>query len=188
MTIARKMASFVHLRVKSAYSLLEGAVRPKELAMLAMESGMPAAAVPDSNNLFGVYEIADTLAKFGVQPIVGALLSVELAPSASTQQGSRRKPPHLPLLVQDEAGYRNPTKLLSAVYLQPEPGDWPHVKTPVLAEHAEGLIAFTGGPGGPVNALLLEGQNEAASALLDRLAAMFPDRLYVELQRHGLVE
>ncbi len=182
------MASFVHLRVKSAYSLLEGAVRPKELAALASESGMPAVAVTDNNNLFGVYEIADTLAKAGVQPIVGALLSVELAATPATQQGSRKKPPNLPLLVQDEVGYRNLTKLLSAAYLKAEPGDWPHVKADLLAEHGEGLIALTGGPGGPVNALLLEGQNEAASALLDRLAAMFQGRLYVELQRHGLAE
>ena len=121
----RKMASFVHLRVKSAYSLLEGAVRPKELAMLAAESGMPAVAVTDSNNLFGVYEIADTVAKAGVQPIVGALLSVELVPSPVTQQGSRKKPPNLPLLVQNDVGYRNLTKLLSAAYLEAEPGDWP---------------------------------------------------------------
>ena len=182
------MASFVHLRGKSAYSLLEGAVRPKELAALAMEAGMPAVAVTDSNNLFGVYEIADTLAKAGVQPIIGALLSVELVPSPVTQQGSRKKPPHLPLLVQDDVGYRNLTKLLSAAYLKAEPGDWPHVKAPALTEHAEGLIALTGGPGGPVNALLLEGQTDAASALLDQLAAMFPNRLYVELQRHNLAE
>src|SRR5665811_2408106 len=120
----RKPASFIHLRVKSAYSLLEGAVRPKELAMLAAESGMPAVAVTDNNNLFGVYEIADTVVKAGVQPIVGALLSVELTSSSVTHQGSRKKPPHLPLLVQDETGYRNLTKLLSAAYLKAEPGDW----------------------------------------------------------------
>jgi DNA polymerase III subunit alpha len=182
------MASFVHLRVKSAYSLLEGAIRPKELAALAVECGMPAVAVTDTNNLFGVYEISDTVAKAGVQPIVGALLSVELAAAPVTQHGSRRKPPHLPLLVQDETGYRNLTKLLSAAYLKAEPGDWPHVKPALLAEHAEGLIALSGGPGGPVNALLLEGQSEAAAELLDQLAAMFPNRLYVELQRHGLAE
>ena len=73
------MASFVHLRVKSAYSLLEGAVRPKELAGLARDAGTPAVAVTDTNNLFGVFEISDTLAKAGVQPIVGTLLSVEFA-------------------------------------------------------------------------------------------------------------
>ncbi|MGH6829363.1 MAG: PHP domain-containing protein, partial [Rhizomicrobium sp.] len=135
-------ASFVHLRVKSAFSLLEGAIRPKELAQLAAGSAMPAVAVTDTNNLFGAYEIADNLVKEGVQPIVGALLSVE---ATAPQVGSRRKPPHLPLLVQDETGYRNLTKLLSAAYLKAEPGDWPHVKLPLLARHAEGLIALSGG-------------------------------------------
>ncbi|HEY4275823.1 MAG TPA: DNA polymerase III subunit alpha [Rhizomicrobium sp.] len=182
------MASFVHLRVKSAYSLLEGAVRPKDLAMLASESAMPAVAVTDNNNLFGVYEIADTVAKAGVQPIVGALISVEMTAAAPTQQGSRKKPPNLPLLVQNDIGYRNLTKLLSAAYLKAEPGDWPHVKADLLAEHSEGLIVLTGGPGGPLNALLLEGQADAAAALLDKLTVIYGDRLYVELQRHGLPE
>jgi len=122
------MASFVHLRVKSAYSLLEGAVRPKELAALARESGIPAAAVTDTNNLFGVFEISETLTKAGIQPIVGTLLSVEFAPRSPLQTGSRRKPPHLPLLVQNEAGYLNLTRLLSSAYLDVEAGDWAHVK------------------------------------------------------------
>src|ERR1700710_3054729 len=156
------MASFVHLRVKSAYSLLEGAVRPKELAELARYSGTPAAAVTDTNNLFGVYEITDTLAKAGIQPIVGALLSVEFAPRPAHQTGSRKKPPHLPLLVQNEVGYQNLTKLLSAAYLDVEAGDWPHVKAEKLFAHAQGLIALTGGPGGLINQLLLDGQRDAA--------------------------
>src|SRR6201999_2007449 len=103
------MASFVHLRVKSAYSLLEGAVRPKELAALAEECAMPAVAVTDTNNLFGAFEIADTLAKAGVQPITGALLSVEIA-AAAPHPGSRKKPPHLALLAQNDLGYQNLTK------------------------------------------------------------------------------
>ncbi|MBV9550755.1 MAG: DNA polymerase III subunit alpha, partial [Alphaproteobacteria bacterium] len=180
------MTSFVHLRVKSAYSLLEGAVRPKELAKLAAGLEMPAVAVTDSDNLFGVYEISDLLAKAGVQHIVGSLLSLELTSAAP---GARpKKPPQLPLLAQDEAGYINLCKLLSADYLEVGPGDYPHVTGEKLAAHAGGLIALTGGPGGPINRLLLEGQRAAAEAALDRLAAMFPDRLYVELQRHGLAE
>src|SRR4029079_6667795 len=149
------MASFVHLRVKSTYSLLEGAVRPKELAELARYAGTPAVAVTDTNNLFGVYEISDTLAKAGIQPIVGALLSVEFAARnphhGHIQGGTRKKPPHVALLVQNEAGYRNLTKLLSAAYLEVEPGDWPHVKAEKLFAHAEGLILLTGGPGGVIN-------------------------------------
>jgi DNA polymerase-3 subunit alpha len=185
----RKAAAFIHLRVKSAYSLLEGAVRPYELADLAKSNGMPAVAVTDVNNLFGVYDISDTLAKAGIQPIVGCLLSVELDEGGpSNAVGSRRKPPAIALLVQNEAGYQNLSKLLSAAFLDAEPGDWPHVKADKLAAHAEGLIALTGGPGGPVNRLILDGQAAAADALVGRLSAMFGNRLYMELQRHGLAE
>src|SRR5215472_8710357 len=170
------MAAFVHLRVKSAYSLLEGAVRPKELAGLARDAGTPAVAVTDSNNLFGVYEITDTLAKAGIQPIVGAVVSLEFAARAPHQNGSlhtgsRRKPPHIVLLAQNESGYQNLTKLLSAAYLDVEPGDWSHVKAAKLFSHSEGLIALTGGPGGVINQLLLDGQRDQAEAALDQLAS-----------------
>jgi DNA polymerase-3 subunit alpha len=185
----RKPANFVHLRVKSAYSLLEGAMRPEEIAELARSQGMPAVAVTDVNNLFGVYEISETLAKAGVQPIIGSLLSVDLDEKTALAPGfMREKPAALALLVQNETGYRNLAKLLSAAYLEVEPGDWPHVKGENLAQHGEGLLALTGGPGGPLNRLLNEGQNEAAGALLDKLHGIFGNRLYVELQRHGLDE
>jgi DNA polymerase-3 subunit alpha len=184
----RKPAQFVHLRVKSAYSLLEGAVRPKELAELARANAMPAVAITDVNNLFGTYELSDAVAKSGVQPIVGCLLSVELEAPSATSLGTRRKPPHVALLVQSPAGYQNLTKLLSAAYLGAEPGDWPHVDAKTLAAHSGGLIALTGGPGGAINRLIVEGQRDAASHQLDALKTMFGNRLYVELQRHGLAE
>ena len=200
MAETQKPATFIHLRVKSAYSLLEGAVRPDELAELARANTMPAVAVTDTNNMFGIYEITEKLTqrsrelKSGqklplspIQPIIGTLLSVELG-QASTAPGSKKKPPHLPLLAQNEIGYRNLAKLLSAAYLQVEPGDWPHVTGEMLARHSEGLICLTGGPGGPINAALLDGQPEHAAVLLDKLSVLFGDRLYVELQRHGLPE
>ncbi|MBL6853721.1 MAG: DNA polymerase III subunit alpha, partial [Alphaproteobacteria bacterium] len=184
----RKPASFIHLRTKSAYSLLEGAVRPDELAELALANDMPAVAVTDVNNLFGVYELSDTLTKKGIQPIVGCQISVDLEASAAPQLGSKKKPPAMALLVQNPAGYENLTKLLSRAFLTAEPGDWPHVKAGWLADHNAGLIALTGGPGGPINKLLLEGQLAAADAMVERLQAIFGDRLYIELQRHGLPE
>jgi DNA polymerase-3 subunit alpha len=167
--------------------LLEGAVRPEELAKLARANGMPAVAVTDVDNLFGVYEISELLVKAGVQPIVGCQLSVDLNETAAAPGAiMREKPPTLAVLVQNDIGYRNLAKLLSAAYLGAEPGDYPHVKWPVLAAHADGLIVLTGGPGGPVNRLIVDGQPAAAEALLDRLKELFGDRLYVELQRHGL--
>ena len=182
------MASFVHLRVKSAYSLLEGAVRPSEMVELARDAGTPAVAVTDNNNLFGVFEISDTLAKGGIQPIVGALLSVEIATRNPLQTGSRKKPPHVALLVKNERGYQNLTKLLSAAYLDVEAGDWPHVKVEKLFAHAEGLILLTGGPDGVLNQPIVEGQRDAADAILEKFAGAFDGRLYIELQRHGLPE
>ncbi len=187
MAEVRKRAEFVHLRVKSAYSLLEGAIRPAELARLARDAAMPAVAVTDLNNLFGAYEISETLAKNGIQPITGCLLSVELG-ETQIPLGTRPKPPSIALLAQNDTGYRNLARLLSAAYLKAEPGDWPHVRIPLLAQHAEGLIALTGGPGGPLNRLVADGQPEAARAMLEKLHAIFGDRLYVELQRHGLPE
>jgi DNA polymerase-3 subunit alpha len=186
--MAAKPASFVHLRVKSAYSLLEGAIRPAELAELARANAMPAVAVTDVNNLFGVFEITEYLVKAGVQPVVGALLSVELGEPAPNTLVRQRRPPALALLVQNETGYRNLAKLLSAAYLRAEPGDWPHVDAAMLAAHSNGLIALTGGVGGPLNRLIAEGQPAAAGQLLDRLHGMFGDRLYIELQRHGVAE
>src|ERR1700722_7706212 len=140
MAEARKQAAFVPLRVKSAYSLLEGAIRAKELAERARKNAMPAVGITDVNNLFGVYEISEALAAKGVQPIVGFLLSVDLDEPAAPTSGmmTRARPPNLPVLVQSEAGYRNLSKLLSAAYLGAEPGDWPHVKAAALASHAEG--------------------------------------------------
>ncbi|HYM17868.1 MAG TPA: DNA polymerase III subunit alpha, partial [Micropepsaceae bacterium] len=183
-------ANFVHLRVRSAYSLLEGAVRPKELATLARELRMPAAAVTDTNNLFGAYEIADTLVKAGVQPIIGVTLAVDLEPPASgpaqNHLQTRRSYPFVALLVKNEAGYINLSKLLSSAYLDVEPGDLPHVNAGALAAHAEGLILLTGGPQGPIDRFIAEGQPHAADAALDKLSSAFGDRIYVELQRHGV--
>src|SRR3954469_23765435 len=161
---------FVHLRVRSIYSLLEGAVQPKELAKLAREMRMPAVAVTDTNNLFGAYEIADTLAKAGVQPIVGVTLAVELEPPASgptpNYLQTRRSYPSVALLVKDELGYVNLSKLLSTAYLDVEPGDLPHATAERLAAHADGLILLTGGPSGPIDRLIAEGQPQAADATL----------------------
>src|SRR5262245_36799026 len=164
-------AKFVHLRVKSPYSLLEGAVQPKELAKLCREYRIPAVAVTDTNNLFGVFEIADTLAKSGVQPIVGVTISVSLEAAAPAHNATQpRAHPSVVLLVKDEAGYVNLSKLLSSAYLDVGPGDLPHVTAESLAANAEGLILLTGGPNGPVNRLIADGQPQAADALLSRMS------------------
>ncbi|MBM3486800.1 MAG: DNA polymerase III subunit alpha [Alphaproteobacteria bacterium] len=182
-------ADFIHLRVHSAFSLSEGAIKVGDVVGLCRHHRMPAAAVTDTDNLFGALEFALAAAPAGVQPIIGTLLGVRhgLGGEGGGRIGETRRTIHrLPLLVQNEAGYRNLCRLSSIAHLETAPGEQPHIGLDTLARHADGLIALTGGPEGPLGALLADGQRPAAAALLDRLAAIFPGRLYVELQRHGL--
>ena len=184
-------ADFVHLRVHTAYSLSEGALPIGELATLCGRHRMPAVAITDTNNLFGALEFSAAMAGAGIQPIIGCQLSVAARDAVAVPDGLRngRRPPEpepLVLLVQDEAGYGNLLGLSSQAYLETDAGETPKVGLDDLAARNTGLICLTGGPDGPVGRLLQDGQNEAAEVLLKRLAAIFPGRLYVELQRHGL--
>ena len=178
-------ATFVHLRVHTAYSLSEGAITIDELVDLCESHSMPAIAMTDTANLFGVLEFSISSAKSGIQPIVGSVLGV-----VPFKQGvanvSHSDTDWLVLLVQNETGYRNLLKLSSTAYLSSEEGGSPCVSYALLKEHAEGLIALTGGPLGPINKLVAEQQNSAAYENLKTLGEIFPGRLYIELQRHGL--
>ncbi|MGX6648032.1 DNA polymerase III subunit alpha [Maricaulaceae bacterium MS644] len=177
---------FVHLRMRSPYSLLEGSIRIKETAALCKTMGMPAAAITDTNNLFGALEFSETLSGEGVQPIIGCTLSIQLeAPrpgERSTLDGT------LVFLAKDAAGYANLMKLSSAAYLEVGATDAAHISIERALSHAEGLICLTGGHDGVLNRLVCNGRTGPADALLDRLEAAFGDRLYVELQRHGRPE
>jgi DNA polymerase-3 subunit alpha len=174
-------ADFVHLRVHSAFSLSEGAILIPDLIALCERHAMPAIAVTDSGNLFGAMQFSEAAFKAGVQPIIGCLLPL----AAEDGQG---EPDGLPVLAQNETGYSNLVKLVSRAFLDSEPGETPHVSWDDLQSHGEGLIALTGGVGGPVGRLLASGQTPAAEAVLARLQALFSDRLYIELTRHGLDE
>src|SRR6056297_3556556 len=172
---------FIHLRVHTEYSLLDGAVRLKKLPGLCAASGMPAVAVTDTNNMFAALEFSVTAQEAGVQPIMGCQMDLEYLTPAP---GERGKPPApVVLLAQNEAGYENLMKLNSKLYLRGD-GQLAHLTAVELEDHADGLICLSGGPDGPVGRLLQGGQRPAADALMRRLAGAFGDRLYVELQRH----
>ncbi|MGO9848771.1 MAG: DNA polymerase III subunit alpha [Methylocella sp.] len=184
----RDGAGFVHLHVHSSYSLREGALSVAKLAKLAVAESMPALAITDSNNLFGALEFSDKLAKEGVQPIVGMQITLDfqdaaaMAPRGEADAGRAS----IVLLAQDAAGYLNLMYIASRAWLDPNPGDPPHVCIERLEGRSQGLIALTGGPDGPLDRAFAHDRAELAfgrAALLERL---FPGRLYVEIQRHGL--
>ena len=180
---------FVHLHVHSAYSLREGALGIETLAKLAKADAMPALAITDANNLFGALEFSEKLAKSGIQPIIGAQITVDFAdaPSGGSSRLADERFQRAPivLLAKDERGYLALMRLASSVWLDPKDGDEPHVKFDALSD-CEGLIALTGGPAGAIDRALGLDMADFALARLQRLQRLFGDRLYIELQRHGL--
>ncbi|MEM6480568.1 MAG: DNA polymerase III subunit alpha [Pseudomonadota bacterium] len=174
-------ARFIHLRLHTEYSLLEGAVRLKKLPELCRAANMPAVAVTDTNNMFSALEFSVAAQAAGIQPIMGCQVDLQyLAP----EPGKRPVPPApLVLLAQNEAGYENLMKLTSMLFLRGG-ALLPHLTVAELAAHSSSVICLSGGPEGPVGRLLQTGQRPAAEALMSELTAAFGDRLYVELQRH----
>ena len=184
------LADFIHLRVHTAYSLSAGAIPVKQLVAMCQAARMPAVAVTDTGNLFGALEVATTCSAAGIQPIIGCEIALERigAPEGSRPERGFAEPDRIVLLVQNEPGYRNLLGLVSRSYLAGEVSTEPAITAADLAQASEGLLCLTGGPRGPIGRLLAEGQAEAAEAVLTQLAGLFPNRLYVELMRHGTPE
>jgi DNA polymerase III subunit alpha len=173
-------APFVPLRIFSAYTMLEGAIDPKDIAKRARELGFPAAAICDRNGLYGVMPFSDACAKAGVQPIIGTLLCVA---RPDIPQGAPAAYDWLALYAQDAIGYDNLCRLVSAAHLDRPIDEQAHVTFEVLAARTDGLIALTAGAEGALARLFAAGQHQAATDYADRLRLLFPDRLYVELSR-----
>jgi DNA polymerase-3 subunit alpha len=178
---------FIHLRVHTAYSLSEGAIKLPALIGLCKQHAMPAVAVTDTNNLFGALEFSLAAAKAGVQPIIGCQLDVAREGEAvrQTPKGAASRHDRIVVLCQNEAGYANLMEIVSDAFLTTEYGDT-HTTLEKLEARADGLLCLSGGPDGPLARLIAEGQNPAADAMCDRLKGIFPGRFYIELQRHGL--
>ncbi|MFL6929344.1 MAG: DNA polymerase III subunit alpha [Xanthobacteraceae bacterium] len=177
---------FVHLHVHSSYSLLEGALTIARLAQLAKADRQPALALTDTDNMFGALEFSEKMADAGVQPIIGTALSIDFGDTEAGARGNGQAVarPRLVLLAAREEGYRSLMRLSSRAFLETPSGEPPHVKRAWFEGATEGLIALTGGPGGPLDAAIAGGQMELAGVRLDQLLRLFGNRLYVELQRH----
>ena len=186
MTDSAASQGFVHLHVHSSYSLSEGAIKADKLATLAREAGMPAVALTDTANLFGALEFSLSCAGKGVQPIMGCQLWLSRSAADDRPEAERQAPDPVVALAMDARGLDNLQRLSSRSFLADDPSGRPCLKLPTLLDHAEGLTLLTGGTTGPIARLLAEGRREQAERLLARLAEAFPDRLAVELHRHGL--
>jgi len=172
---------YVPLRVFSCFTMLEGAIEPKAIAKQAKKLGFPAVALTDRNGLYAAMPFGEACMAEGVQPIIGAVLAVarpeDIGPAGTLDW--------LALLAQDEAGYHNLCRLVSAAHLDRPIHEEPHVSLAALEGATDGLVALTAGGEGALARLFADGQAEKAGAYAGRLKALFPDRLYIELSRRG---
>jgi DNA polymerase-3 subunit alpha len=171
--------AFVHLRAHTEYSVVDGTLRVDDLAAAARADGQPALAITDLANLFGAIKFYKACRGKGVQPIIGADLWMQPEPGD-------KLPSRLLVLVQNAQGYLNLCELLARAWTGNVQKAQAWVRWEWFETLGGGLIALSGAELGAVGQALLAGDPTRAAALASRLAALFPQRFYLELQRAGL--
>src|SRR5438477_11128265 len=180
--------SFVHLHLHSEYSLLDGAVRMKELMRKAAEFKMPAVAMTDHGNLFGAIEFYQEATRAGIKPIIGC--EAYVAPRSHKEKASslREAAYHFTLLAQDDTGYRNLVKLISTAHLDGFHYR-PRIDKELLAKHSAGLIGLSGCLASEVNSAIqsnnIDNAKQAAAEYHDIIGA---ENFFMELHDHGMEE
>ncbi len=170
--------SFVHLHLHTEYSLVNGMVRIPQLVDQTLQHQMPAVAITDMGNLYGTVKFFTKCMAQGIKPIIGAEVYLD-NPDAVTQ------PFVLSLLVQNEIGYKNLSRLLTRGFREGQLQGRPVLDRAWLEGSTEGLIALSGGQRGDIGAAILAGRSKFAPKLLQRYQALFGDRFYLEVQRVG---
>src|SRR3982751_7075626 len=178
--------SFVHLHLHTEYSLLDGAIRTKELMKKAASLEMPAVAITDHGNLYGAIDFYQEAKKAGIKPIIGC--EAYLAPGAIKDRPNNQRDAayHFTLLARDATGYRNLVKLISTAHLDGFHYR-PRIDKELLAAHAEGLIGLSGCLASEVNSALqsddLAKATESAAVYRDIFGA---ENFFIELHDHGM--
>ena len=172
------MTQFVHLRLHTEYSLIDSTIRIKPLMKAVEKAGMPAIAITDQNNFFGLVKFYKTAMGAGIKPIFGVDVLLVDEQGADTLF-------HLILLCQNNTGYRNLTRLISRAWQHGQVLGVPRVQRAWIRELSDGVIMLSGGRDGDVGQALLAGNQELAERRLREWLDVFPERYYLELQRTG---
>ena len=171
--------SFIHLRLHSEYSVTDGIVRLNDAVARAVACGMPALALTDLVNFFGLVKFYSAARGKGVKPILGCDVFI-------ANEGDPDRPCRLLLLCRSRQGYLQLCELLSRAYLAPRTRGRAEITRQMLVEvGVNGLIALSGAAGGDVGEALLQGNREQAAGRARAWAVLFPDAFYLEVQRYG---
>ncbi|KUI98443.1 DNA polymerase III subunit alpha [Vibrio sp. MEBiC08052] len=172
---------FIHLRIHSDFSMIDGLSKVPPLVKKVAEMGMPAMALTDFTNLCGLVKFYSTAHSCGVKPIIGADFLVR-------SQAFGDDLTRLTLLAADNTGYKNLTWLISQAYLRGHIQHQPVIDQEWLAEHSEGLIVLSGGKNGDIGQALLKGNQKLVEQCVHFYQTYFPDRFYLELTRTGRLD
>ena len=189
-------SEFVHLSVHTAFSLAEGAIQIKDLVSRCAEENMPAVGIADTGNLFGALEFAVTASEAGIQPIIGVQLNVrrksisgeKLHQRTQIVNSASNTVDRLILIAKNEQGYLNLLDLVSKSFLDSDDSELSQISFEDLEKRNEGLIVLTGWFSGEVGKLILDDRILEAEKALLNLQKVFNDRLYLEIQRHGIAD
>ncbi len=180
------MSEFVHLHCHTEFSLLDGAIKLKDLCLRAKDYGMPAAAITDHGNLFGATLFYTQCQDVGIKPIIGCEVYVCHNHTDRESELARRRH-HLILLAQNNEGYQNLIKLVTCGFLEGFHYK-PRVDKSILRKYSNGLIALSACIAGEIPRSIIAGDMDAALSLTNEYASIFPDRFYLELQSNSLKE
>ncbi len=177
--------SFVHLHLHSEYSLLDGACRIDDLVEEAARLEMPACAITDHGNMYGVIKFYKKAKAKGIKPIIGC--EVYIAPKDMKEKNAQEENHHLVLLAMNDVGYKNLTKIISIAHLE---GFYykPRVDKTILEKYNEGIIVLSSCIQGEVSKLILRDDIKGVKSTIEWYKEVFSDRFYLELQDHGMEE
>ena len=173
--------SFIHLNVHSQFSIMDGLARPKELIGRCVAQSMPAVALTDYMNLFGLIKFYREAMSAGIKPIIGVEICIE-----SPQQAKQAF--NALLLCQNSLGYKHLSELLSRAYQEGQDSGQPRLQFDWFQDKSDGLIVLSGAQRGDIGQALLAGQLDQANQYLQRWQQYFPDRFYIEIQRIGCAD
>jgi DNA polymerase-3 subunit alpha len=173
------LTSFVHLRLHTEYSLVDGIVRVPELMAAVAAAGMPAVALTDQSNLFAMVKFYKEAQAAGVKPLIGVDAWIR-------EPGERAAPSRIVFLCQNLKGYRHLTQLVTRSYLEGQQRGAPMLERGwITRDVLQGLIVLSGGTEGDIGRCLARGRDDEAQRCLERWQAFCGDRFYLEVQRTG---
>ena len=179
---------FSHLHCHTQYSILDGAANIQQMVKKAAADGMPAVAITDHGNMFGVFEFVNACNKEKIKPVVGCefYMVEEMHITSFAGTGRRDKRYHQLLLAKNAEGYKNLTRLTSLAYKEGLFGKYPRIDLNLLKKHKEGLIATTCCIGGVVIQTILDKGEEAGEKVFKEWLDLFGEDYYIEIQRHNI--